>query len=97
MKNLEEIKRFLFDHKLELQEKFKINEIGIFGSYIKKTGKYTSDLDILVDFQTAVDLFTFVELKNFLAEHLGVKVDLVMKKALKPHIGRKILREVVMI
>jgi predicted nucleotidyltransferase len=37
------------------------------------------------------------EVKNYLSDLLGVKVDLVLKKALKPHIGERILQEVIMI
>ncbi len=36
-------------------------------------------------------------LEEFLSEKLGSKVDLVSKGALKPHIGRGILDEVVMV
>jgi hypothetical protein len=74
-----------------------IKEIGIFGSYIKHTEQENSDIDILVDFQKAVDLLTFVHLKNYLSELLKVDVDLVMKKALKPKIGKRILKEVIYI
>jgi predicted nucleotidyltransferase len=74
-----------------------IKEIGIFGSYIKHTEQENSDIDILVDFQKAVDLLTFVHLKNYLSELLKVEVDLVMKKALKPKIGKRILKEVIYI
>jgi uncharacterized protein len=38
----------------------------------------------LVTFYETIDLFTFVELENYLSDMLGVKVDLVMKDALKP-------------
>jgi len=38
-----------------------------------------------------------LELEDRLSEWLGAKVDLVTKAALKPHIGRRILNEVVML
>jgi len=44
-----------------------------------------------------MDLIKFVELEEYLSELLGMKVDLVMKSALKPRIGERILREVVYI
>lgn len=94
MKKIEEIKEILNAHKGELKEKFGVKEIGIFGSYIKGTQKDISDLDILVEFESPIDFFTFLELEEFLTELLEVKVDLVMKKALKPEIGKHILREV---
>ncbi len=36
----------------------------------------------------------FIKLENHFSQILGVKVDLVTKKALKPYIGRRILKEV---
>lgn len=50
---------------------------------------------MLVEFERAPTLFQFVRLERHLATILGVKVDLVMKTALKPEIGERILAEVV--
>ena len=72
-------------------------EIGHFGSYTKGNQIKTSDVDILVQFEKAIDLFTFVHLKNHLADLPGVNVDLVTKKVLKPKIGERILSETVYI
>jgi len=52
-------------------------------------------VDILVEFYQAPSLLVFIRLEDDLSEWLGVMVDLVMKKALKPHIERRILEEVV--
>ena len=57
--------------------------------------KKKSDLDVLVSFSETIDLFTFVELENYLSDILGVKVDLVMKDALKPRLKERILSEAV--
>ncbi|WP_353684051.1 nucleotidyltransferase family protein [Thermodesulfovibrio sp. 3907-1M] len=97
MKKIEEIKEKLRELKPLLQEKYKVSEIGIFGSYIKEEQRKRSDLDILVDFYEVPDLWTYIELKDFLSKKLKVKVDLVMKSALKPYIGKIILQEVVYI
>lgn len=97
MRNLEELKKILQDHKDELKDKYGVIEIGFFGSCTKWKQKETSDIDILVEFQKAIDLLTFVHLKNYLSELLNVNVDLVMKKALKPNIGKRILNDVIYI
>lgn len=83
-------------HKMlpELKEKYHISYLGIFGSYIRGEQKPGSDLDILVEFSRTPTIFKFVNLENYLSETLGVKVDLVMKDALKPNIGKHILNEV---
>ncbi len=69
----------------------------MFGSFVRNEQHENSDVDTLVEFDKAVALFTFVNLKNYLSALLNVNVDLVMKKALKPKIGQRILQEVVKI
>ena len=95
--NVSEIKSILQAHKQELKEKYKVAEIGIFGSYVRGEQKEGSDLDVLVEFDGSIGLFKFVKLENYLSEILGTKVDLVMRGGLKPRIGKHILREVIMI
>ena len=95
MKTLEKLKETLAEHKEELRERFKVKEIGFFGSYVREEQKKRSDVDILVTFYETIDLFTFVELENYLSDILGVKVDLVMKEGIKPRLREKILSEAV--
>lgn len=90
-------KKTLHAHKEELHQKYGVREIGVFGSVVKNEQHETSDVDTLVEFDKAVDLFAFVNLKNHLSDLLSINVDLVMKKALKPKIGQRILQEVVKI
>jgi len=85
----------LAEHKNEIVEKYGVTEIGIFGSYVKEEQKETSDVDILVEFKRPVGMLMFINLKNYLSDLFGVNVDLVMKKALKPRIGQRILSEVI--
>ena len=97
MEDIEAIKRTLYRHKTELNKKFKVKNIGVFGSYVRGEQKGSSDVDVLVEFEEPVGLFEFMALENYLSDLLAVKVDLVSKKALKPHIGERILKEVIMI
>ena len=78
----------------ELKEKYHVSYLGVFGSYIRGEQKPGSDLDVLVEFSRTPTIFKFVNLENYLSEALGVKVDLVMRDALKPNIGKHILNEV---
>jgi uncharacterized protein len=89
------IKTKLAVYKPILTKKYGVKEIGIFGSYVRGEQKKGSDIDILVDFTKSISLIEFIHLENELTDLLGVKVDLVMKTALKPRIGRHILEEVV--
>ena len=97
MNDVEAVKRTFSLHKEKLSKRFKVKTIGVFGSYVRGEQKEGSDLDVLVEFEEPVGLFEFMALENYLSDLLGVKVDLVSKKALKPHIGKRILEEVIMI
>jgi hypothetical protein len=93
-KRIEDILRA---HRQELKKRFKLKEIGIFGSFVRDEQKKRSDIDILVEFEKAPGLLKFIETEEYLSKILELKVDLVMKKALKPGIGKYILKEVVYI
>ncbi len=88
MKNLKEIKPFI-------ERKYGVENLEVFGSYIRGEQKRGSDLDILVEFYETIDLFKYMELENYLSKKLGVKVDLVMKDTLKPRIKDRILNEAI--
>lgn len=95
MNKKEEIIQKLKGLKPEIEQRYKVNEIGIFGSYSRNEQTEDSDIDILIDYERGMTIFKFCELENWLSDILGKKVDLVMKKALKPRIGKRILKEVV--
>jgi predicted nucleotidyltransferase len=95
MKTFEEIKEILKKQKPFLMEKYGVKEIGVFGSYVKGEQKDKSDLDVLVEFGRSIGFFEFLELEEYLENTIGVKVELVTKRALKPKIGEYILSEVV--
>jgi len=92
--NLKDIEDILRKHKPVLQEKYKVKQIGVFGSYVHGEQSKISDIDILVQFSEPVG-WEFLDLKEFLELILGTKVDLVTINALKPQIKDKILKEVV--
>ncbi len=88
-------KRILRGHLPELRERYSVKSLGVFGSYVRGEQKKRSDLDVLVEFEQAPSLFKYIDLEDHLSELVGIKVDLVMKKTLKPTIGQRILAEVV--
>ena len=95
MNRIEEIISKLGEVMPILEEKYKVQSLQIFGSYVRGEQGKDSDLDILVEFHEVIDLFEFLELEEYLSEVLSVKVDLVMKETLKPSIKDKILAEAV--
>ncbi|MFB0546937.1 MAG: nucleotidyltransferase family protein [Anaerolineae bacterium] len=90
-----EIIRTLRARRPELRERYGVSALWLFGSYVRGEQGKRSDLDVLVEFDRTPTLLEFVDLQYYLRDLLGVKVDLVMKKALKPAIGRRILEEAV--
>ena len=92
---IEELKNQIEALKPVLKERFKVETIGIFGSYVRGEQKRKSDLDVLVEFSETPSLFEFVELEDFLSQKRGLKVDLVMRDSLKPRIRGSILKEAV--
>jgi len=94
MTNFEEIREVIQKHKNELREQYGLKEIGIFGSYVRGEQKEESDLDILVELEKPVGFVRFLKLEKALTQLLGLHVEIVTKKALKPHIGKRILQEV---
>jgi uncharacterized protein len=97
MKTLEEIKQTLRETKPLLQEQYRVTQLGVFGSYARGEQTQTSDVDILIDYDQAPTLFKLVELRDYLAEVVGMKVDVVTKNGLKPRIQERVLSEVVYI
>lgn len=94
MKNLEELKKIINEHKKELEEKYKVKSIAIFGSYVKNEQNTESDIDILVEFKEPVGLL-FIHLADYLEEILGVKVDLLTPEAIKPNRKKYIMEKLV--
>lgn len=99
MKTLDEIKAVLKDHEEEVRQKYKVSEIGIFGSVARGEQRKRSDIDILVEFkeEDIPDLFKFIEFERYLKRLLKKKVDLVRKGGIRPELKDIVLQEVVYI
>jgi predicted nucleotidyltransferase len=94
-KELNEIMNILRRSFPKLSEQYSVETLGVFGSHVRSEQDLESDLDILVTFSEVPGLLRFIELENYLSDLLGVQVDLVMKSALKPALGQRILAEVI--
>ena len=95
-KSLEEIKRILREHKPVLANRFHVKEINLFGSYVRGEETSGSDIDILIEFEKPIGL-EIVDLKDYLEQILGIKVDVVSKKAVirKPRLWKYIREELI--
>jgi len=84
------------DKKSELQ-KLGVTDVGVFGSYARNEQKDSSDIDILIDFEPGKENFDNFMAVYDLFENIfqKEKVEVITKKGLSPHIGPKILNEVI--
>jgi len=73
---------------------FGVKRLGLFGSCARGEATQSSDLDFVVDLEKK-SFDAYMDLKDFLEELFGCKVDLVMKDAIKPRLREPILRETI--
>ena len=94
---LDHLKKKIQQIKAELETEYQIDELGLFGSYVRGEETEKSDIDLLISFKPSArfGLVKYCKLQNIFSDRLGKKVDLVMKKGLKPYIGEQILKEVI--
>ena len=93
---LEEFLTILKENEEVLKQKFKVKSIGIFGSVTRREQKETGDIDIIVKFSEPIG-WEIVDLKEFLEELFGVRVNVVTKSVAmrKPLLWRTIKEEIV--
>jgi predicted nucleotidyltransferase len=89
----EDIKKALLENT-DMLKKYKVNKLGIFGSYVKGKARKKSDVDLLVDFEETIDLFEFIHLADDIQAILKTKIDLATPDAIKPYIRSKVMSEV---
>ena len=91
----EEIILKTLNQNLSIVNQFNIEKIGLFGSYLRDEQTNDSDIDILVDFKKGEKSFdNYMELKFYLEDLFGHKVDLVIADALKSDLKKVILESV---
>ncbi len=94
MKELKDIKETIGKNRKILEEKYKVKDLAIFGSYARGEQTEESDLDLLVEFKEPVG-FLFIHFADYLEELLGVKVDLITPDAIKPNRRKYIMQDLV--
>ena len=94
MKELATIKQIIKELKPELEKKFHVSSIGVFGSVARNDYSESSDVDIIVDFSQPIGI-EFIDLADLLEEKFHEQVDLVSKKGIKPQHFSSIENEIV--
>ncbi|MES1215356.1 MAG: nucleotidyltransferase family protein [Bacteroidota bacterium] len=83
MYTLQTILQKLRQHQPELQRKYPVSRIGIFGSYARGEATADSDIDLAVEFSAPMGL-NFVEMADEIENLFGIKTDVVPKRSIKP-------------
>jgi len=69
------------------------SNVRVFGSTVRGTDTSDSDIDLLFDIAPDMSLFTLGRLEVALEKLLGVNVDVIPARMLKPWIASRVLRE----
>jgi len=94
MTELNSIKKTLTQLKPELQQKYSVNTIGLFGSIVRKDFNEKSDVDIIVDFTRPIGI-EFIDLANYIESKLSKKIDLVSRNGVKEKYIHQIESEII--
>jgi uncharacterized protein len=82
-------------HLPALRERYGVERVALFGSYVRNEQGNNSDLDVLVTLSRTLSLLDRVGLRDDLADTLGVPVDVAVRDQLQARLARVILREAI--
>ena len=89
------ILEFLKSHKSELNNRFGVTKIGLFGSYARNEATDKSDIDIAVEIESKNSFRSFFSLLDYLRKHLYANIDLGIESSIKPIIKKSISKEII--
>lgn len=86
------ILNYLKEHYSEFQEKYDLEQIGIFGSYARDEASENSDIDIFVKMKPT--LSNYVDIKEELETAFENKVDIVrIRDKMNPYLLKRIQKD----
>lgn len=85
--------QMLAQHKPELEKRFGVTSLALFGSTARDTARQDSDVDILVSYNGPATSARYFGVQFYLEDLLGHSVDLVTDKALRPELRPYIEKE----
>jgi hypothetical protein len=80
---------------LETIKKVNPTYVAVFGSYARSEQTASSDLDLLFDYEGNINLLDIIGVEQDLSESLGIKVDLISRRSLNPHLKDYIQNDLV--
>ena len=91
----EDVLAKLRELKPTITERYKVREIGLFGSFVRGEQGSSSDIDLLAEFEANADLFDLIGLELYLEEIFQLQVDVVPKQALRVELRETVLHQVI--
>ncbi|MBW4492942.1 MAG: nucleotidyltransferase family protein [Oscillatoria princeps RMCB-10] len=79
----DEVLAILAQHRQALKD-FGVRSLAMFGSVARDEANPDSDVDILVEFEGPVTFDRYIDVRFYLEDRLGTRVDLASRRALKP-------------
>jgi predicted nucleotidyltransferase len=90
----ESIIKQLRSHRLAIRN-FGVRRLGLFGSFVRNSQRFSSDVDLLIEFEKGKKNFdNFIQLNFYLEDVLKRRVEIVTTESMSPHIGPYVLKEV---
>lgn len=84
----------LLEQNAPVIRRYGVRSLGLFGSGARGEAREGSDLDFVVEFETT-SFDAYMDLRAFLEDLFGRRVDLVLRDTIKPRLREKILNEAV--
>lgn len=91
----DDVLKTLDEHRGEMEERFGIRSLAIFGSVARDEAGEGSDLDVLVEFASAATFSRYMGLKLYLEDLFHTRVDVVMPESLRPRLRPVVEREAI--
>ncbi len=88
----DEFLKILREHSAEVA-KFGVKSLSVFGSVARDEARPDSDVDVLVEFDPPPTFQRYIDLKFYLEDLLGCRVDLGTPDTLKPRIRARVQAE----
>lgn len=88
--------QILKEHQTTLKE-LGVRSFALFGSVARDEARPDSDVDVLVELEPPYTFDRYMDVKFFLEDHLGAKVDLVMQGRLHPLVRENVERDLIQV
>jgi len=96
MPTREDILNIIRKHFKYLRKEYHVGRVGVFGSFARGDITPTSDVDVLISFTSPIG-WEIVDVKDFLEEKIGRKVDVVCAGGLKPKVKKNIMEDIIFV